>query len=76
MGLRALTTSGGLLLGLLAGVACPASAPPELFQAMRAMPTVPPVAAPAVGFRDLDGRAVSLNTFRGRPIMLTFFTTW
>ena len=53
-----------------------ARAQPEPFQAMRALPVLPPVMAPAVTFQDLDGRTVSLDVFRGRPVLLTFFTTW
>ncbi|HEV8439515.1 MAG TPA: hypothetical protein VGT40_15600 [Methylomirabilota bacterium] len=36
----------------------------------------PPVTAPAVTFQNLDGQKASLDAFRGRPVLLTFFTTW
>jgi cytochrome oxidase Cu insertion factor (SCO1/SenC/PrrC family) len=32
--------------------------------------------APDPAFRDLDGRQARLAEFRGRPLLLTFFTTW
>jgi cytochrome oxidase Cu insertion factor (SCO1/SenC/PrrC family) len=65
-----------VVLGALWGAAPAARPQPEPFQAMRALPAEPPVVAPAVTFQDLDGRPVGLGSFRGRPVLLTFFTTW
>ena len=75
-GARALRAGVAVVLGALLGMAPPARAQPEPFQAMRALPAVPPVLAPVVTFQDLDGRSVGLDSFRGRPVLLTFFTTW
>lgn len=35
-----------------------------------------PMPAPPVRGVDLDGRAVSLESFRGRVVMLYFWATW
>jgi cytochrome oxidase Cu insertion factor (SCO1/SenC/PrrC family) len=64
---------------LLLGVAAPsAPVPPELhpFTDMSALPVTPPAPAPDVTFHSLDGRPLRLAEFRGRPVLLTFFTTW
>ena len=75
-GARALTVGLAVVLGALLGTAPPARAQPEPFQAMSVLPAVPPVLAPVVTFQDLDGRPVGLDSFRGRPVLLTLFTTW
>ncbi len=54
----------------------PGTAQPDLFVAMNALRVTPPVAAPDVRFQELDGRPASLKALRGRPVLLTFFTTW
>jgi len=54
----------------------PAAAQPDPLVAMNALRATPPPPAPDVTFRELDGRQVSLATFRGRPVLVTFFTTW
>jgi len=64
---------------LLVGLVAPAtivSAQPDPLTAMNALRVTPPVAAPSVTFEGLDGRQVRLEAFRGRPVLLTFFTTW
>jgi peroxiredoxin len=43
---------------------------------MQALRLVTPVPAPDVAFRALDGRPARLSELRGRPVLLTFFTTW
>jgi peroxiredoxin len=43
---------------------------------MTGVPATPPAAAPDVAFQASDGRRVGLAAFRGRPVLLTFFTTW
>jgi peroxiredoxin len=40
------------------------------------MRSLSPAPAPDVTFRRLDGEVARLESFRGRPILLTFFTTW
>jgi cytochrome oxidase Cu insertion factor (SCO1/SenC/PrrC family) len=70
---RALTVAGAIaLVGLAVG---PARAQPDPFPPMSAV-RVPPEPAPPVRFQALDGRPASLGAFRGRPVLLTFFTTW
>jgi len=77
VGTRALRTVVAILfVGLGAWRPGPAAAQPDLFVAMNALRVTPPVAAPNVRFEGLDGRPASLKAFRGRPILLTFFTTW
>jgi peroxiredoxin len=43
---------------------------------MNGLAATPPAPAPDVAFQALDGRRVGLAAFRGRPVLLTFFTTW
>lgn len=77
MGTRALRTVVAILfVGLAAGRPGPAPAQPDPLAAMNALRVTPPVAAPDVRFHELDGRPASLKAFRGRPVLLTFFTTW
>jgi len=54
----------------------PVRAQSDPFVAMNALRVMPPVAAPDVTFQELDGRPVRLGALRGRPLLLTFFTTW
>lgn len=64
-----------LVLGVVTTMA-PADAQPDPFVAMNALRVTPSAPAPDVAFQALDGRPVSLVTLRGRPVLLTFFTTW
>jgi peroxiredoxin len=43
---------------------------------MQALRVTPPTPAPDVTLKDLDGGPVRLAMFHGRPVILTFFTTW
>ncbi len=36
----------------------------------------PPAPAPGTAFQDADGRATSLEAFRGRVVLLNFWATW
>ena len=67
-----------LAAGVLAAVvaASPAMAQPDPFVSLRGVRVAPPTPAPDVTLQDLDGNAVRLATFHGRPVLLTFFTTW
>ena len=65
----------GLVLGLVTTIVA-AAAPSDPFVAMNALHVTPPAPAPDVAFQTLDGRAVRLATLHGRPVLLTFFTTW
>jgi cytochrome oxidase Cu insertion factor (SCO1/SenC/PrrC family) len=77
VGIGALRTVVAILfIGFAAWGPGPATAQPDPFVAMNALRVTPPVAAPDVRFDALVGRPVSLKAFRGRPVLLTFFTTW
>jgi cytochrome oxidase Cu insertion factor (SCO1/SenC/PrrC family) len=65
-----------LLLGLAPGAAGPAHAQADPFAAMNALRVTPSSPAPDVTFQGLDGQPVRLDSFQGRPVLLTFFTTW
>ncbi len=64
-----------IVMGVVATMV-PAGAQPDLFIAMNALRVTAPASAPDVAFQTLDGRPVQLATLRGRPVLLTFFTTW
>ena len=72
----ALSASAAALGLLLGALWLPASADPALFQTLSVLRIDPPIAAPGVVFRDLHGQPVGLSGLRGRPVLLTFFTTW
>jgi len=67
-----------LAVSLLTAVvaASPARAQPDPFGPMQALRVTPPTPAPDVTLKDLDGGPVRLAMFHGRPVILTFFTTW
>lgn len=74
MATRALTAAGAILLvGLAVG---PARAQADPFPPMSAVRVTPPAPPASVRFQTLDGRPASLGAFRGRPVLLSFFTTW
>lgn len=76
MGARPLKLAiASLFLGVIAAMS-PASAQLDPFAAMNALRVTPPAPTPDVTFQTLDGRQVRLTTLRGRPVLLTFFTTW
>ena len=76
MGVCALrVAAASLFLGVVAAMS-PADAQPDPFVAMNVLRVTPPVPAPDVTFQALDGRPARLATLRGRPVLLTFFTTW
>jgi cytochrome oxidase Cu insertion factor (SCO1/SenC/PrrC family) len=66
----------GLAIGLGVLVHGLAAAQSDPFAAINALRVEPSAAMPAVAFQTLDGRPASLAAFRGRPVLLTFFTTW
>ena len=65
-----------MVVGLAIDSGRPAPAQPDPFAAMNAVRVTPPLPLPDVTFIGLDGRAARLDELRGRPILLTFFTTW
>jgi cytochrome oxidase Cu insertion factor (SCO1/SenC/PrrC family) len=64
------------LVAMALTVAPAAADEARLFEAMAVLRPTPPTPAPDVAFRTLDGNPVRLSAFRGRPVLLTFFTTW
>ena len=75
MGTAALRLAGALVA--MALTAAPAAADEaRLFEALAVLRVTPPAPAPDVAFQGLDGKPVRLSIFRGRPVLLTFFTTW
>jgi hypothetical protein len=46
------------------------------FVSMQALRVTPPTPAPDVTFQELNGRPARLGMLRGRPVLMTFFTTW
>ena len=64
------------LVGLTVLSARSSSAQIDPFVTMNALRVTPPRALPDVTFIGLDGRAARLDELRGRPVLLTFFTTW
>jgi cytochrome oxidase Cu insertion factor (SCO1/SenC/PrrC family) len=65
----------GLALGLVTTMVAGATQP-DPFAAMNALHVTPHAPAPDAAFQTLDGRPVRLATLHGRPVLLTFFTTW
>jgi cytochrome oxidase Cu insertion factor (SCO1/SenC/PrrC family) len=74
VGRRALIAALALALSVFAHGLAEAQSDP--FAAMNALRVEPPAAVPAVAFQTLDGQPTSLAALRGRPVLLTFFTTW
>lgn len=54
----------------------PVQAQPDPLAAMNALSATPHARPPDVAFKTLPGREVRLAAFQGRPVLLTFFTTW
>jgi len=46
------------------------------FAGMQILPYEPPKPAPAFALPDLQGKAVRLEDFRGKVVMLAFWATW
>ena len=46
------------------------------FAAMQVQPYEPPKPAPPLALPDLDGKTVRLEDFRGKVVILFFWTTW
>ena len=63
-----------LVVAVLA--AAPSGAAAADFGAVGLIPYEPPKAAPALTLPDLDGRQVKLEDYRGKGLLLFFWTTW
>lgn len=48
----------------------------EDFKKLKLMAFSPPVKAPDFVLRDLQGKEVRLDMYRGKPLMLYFWATW
>jgi hypothetical protein len=49
---------------------------PELWEAVELDRPTRPIDAPRFALPDLDGRRSELDAFRGRVVLLYFWTTW
>ena len=63
------------LLAVLVAVAPATAAAPD-FAALTLEPYEPPKPAPAFALPDLDGRTARLEDYRGRVVLLFFWTTY
>ncbi|MBI1894435.1 MAG: redoxin domain-containing protein [Candidatus Rokubacteria bacterium] len=68
-----LASAAGGLIALLTPLS--SAAGPD-FPAMKVQPYQPPKPAPAFALPDLHGKVVRLEDFRGKVVMLVFWTTW
>jgi cytochrome oxidase Cu insertion factor (SCO1/SenC/PrrC family) len=57
-------------------LALPALAAGPDFSGLQIQPYDPPKPAPAFTLPDLNGKAVRLEDFRGKVVMLFFWATW
>ena len=64
------------LVLLLSGGVAGAAANRDPFDAMVVDRVAKPAPAPGVVFRTLDGREARVGDFRGKLMLLGFFTTW
>jgi cytochrome oxidase Cu insertion factor (SCO1/SenC/PrrC family) len=72
----ALRVFSAVLLAALLASSSAARAEVDPLAAMNGVAAAPVAAAPAVAFKTLEGSEVRLTELRGRPVVLTFFTTW
>jgi cytochrome oxidase Cu insertion factor (SCO1/SenC/PrrC family) len=56
--------------------ATPGAATGPDFATMQVQPYEPPKPAPAFALPDLDGKTVRLEDFRGKVLLLFFWSTW
>jgi cytochrome oxidase Cu insertion factor (SCO1/SenC/PrrC family) len=68
--------SAVLVAAVVVGTSLSVEAQPHPLAAMNGVAATPPAPAPDVTFQALEGHRVGLKAFRGRPVLLTFFTTW
>ena len=75
--IRSLLSAAALFAALLAPAAgAGAASPPRNGPMAEFTPIDPPRPAPAAGFAAADGSAVSLDSFRGRVVLLNLWATW
>ena len=61
---------------LVGGAPQALGADPEHFEALNLTHFSKPVVLPDVSLPDVDGKKVQLRVFRGKVILLNFWTTW
>ena len=49
---------------------------PEDLKKLKIQKFSPPIKAPEFALKDLEGKEVSLDMYRGKPLMLYFWATW
>lgn len=68
---------GGVFLAALLSLAVgPVRAGEDLFRALKIVRFSKPVTPPDFSLQDLGGKAVKLSDFRGKVLLLNFWTTW
>lgn len=75
MGVGAVRIAAASLFLSVVGMS-PVDGQPDPLAAMNVLRVTPPMLAPDLTFQALDGSQARLATLRGRPVLLTFFTTW
>jgi peroxiredoxin len=68
-----------ILIGLILGVALmcvPAWGHLDAFNQMGIVPPRVEKPAPNFSLKDLDGKTIRLDDFRGKPVLLNFWATW
>ena len=73
---RALIGCGVVALIIVAAAAAGTPGATDPLTALGVLRPAGAAPAPDPAFRDLDGRQTRLAQLRGRPVVLTFFTTW
>ena len=66
----------GMSVLLAIGVSSPQAADTLHFQAMSLVRFAEAVELPSISLAGLDGKDISLQSFRGQVILLNFWTTW
>jgi cytochrome oxidase Cu insertion factor (SCO1/SenC/PrrC family) len=70
--------AAGVVLAAISGAALSGvvrAATPD-FAAFQIIPYEPPKPAPELALPDLDGKAVKLQDFRGKVLLVFFWATW
>jgi hypothetical protein len=73
---RSLALMAILLFWFAGGMSHAQGADPELFRALNLVRFSDAVELPDLRLPDLDGQEVPLRTFRGKVLMINFWTTW
>ena len=68
--------AAAVVLLLCAGGLARAAETPDLWDAVEVNRAIRPFEAPRFALPDLDGQRSGLDAFRGRVVLLYFWTTW